>query len=95
VALKLFVRASSWVGDLNNDGVVNIVDLSMLLTDWGTANAAADLRGDGVVGISDLPMLLSHWGGKWRPVRAGRARRIRTQYWRAMRWPSNTVYVSK
>jgi endoglucanase len=55
-------RASSLVGDLNNDGVVNIFDLSIMLSDWGTNNATADLNHDGTVNIFDLSILLSHWG---------------------------------
>lgn len=54
--------ASSVVGDLNNDGMVNIFDLSILLSDWGTANATADLNHDGTVNVFDLSTLLSHWG---------------------------------
>jgi hypothetical protein len=53
---------SGKVGDLNNDGQVNIFDLSALLSAWGTANATADLNHDGTVNIFDLSSLLSHWG---------------------------------
>jgi outer membrane protein assembly factor BamB len=50
------------VGDLNNDGQVNIFDLSVLLSAWNTANPSADLNNDGTVNIFDLSSLLSHWG---------------------------------
>ena len=50
------------VGDINGDGTVNIVDLSILLSNWGTSDAAADLNHDGTVNIIDLSILLSHWG---------------------------------
>jgi chitodextrinase len=52
------------VGDLNGDGVVNIIDLSILLSHWGATHATpseGDLNGDGVVNIVDLSILLSHW----------------------------------
>jgi mannan endo-1,4-beta-mannosidase len=49
-------------GDLNNDGAVNILDLSTLLTDYNTTNAAADINSDGLVNIFDLSILLSHYG---------------------------------
>lgn len=52
----------SKIGDLNGDNQVNIFDLSILLSDWGTANATADLNHDGTVSIYDLSILLSHWG---------------------------------
>jgi hypothetical protein len=50
-------------GDLNGDGVVNIFDLSILLSNWGTSNPDADLNNDGVVNIFDLSILLSNWDG--------------------------------
>lgn len=45
--------------DLNKDGTVNIVDLSRLLSAWGTPSA--DLDGNGTTNISDLSRLLSAW----------------------------------
>ncbi len=48
-------------GDLNNDGFVNIFDLSILLSRWRTADAVADINGDGEVNIFDLSILLSNW----------------------------------
>lgn len=49
--------------DLSGDGVVDGADLGMLLSAWGTDDAAADLNGDGVVDGSDLGELLSSWTG--------------------------------
>jgi subtilisin family serine protease len=48
-------------GDINGDGVVNIFDLSILLSNWGTADPDADLNNDGTVNIFDLSILLSNW----------------------------------
>ena len=62
VAVLIEAHASGLIGDLNNDGVVNVFDLSILLSDWGTTNATADLNGDGTVNVFDLSILLSHWG---------------------------------
>jgi hypothetical protein len=53
---------SQKVGDINNDGSVNIFDLSILLSKWGTTDAASDLNKDGSVNVFDLSILLSHWG---------------------------------
>jgi len=47
--------------DINNDGVVNGVDLAILLGAWGSANAAADIDNDGIVAGSDLALLLAAW----------------------------------
>jgi hypothetical protein len=55
-------HAAGLVGDLNNDGTVNVFDLSILLSDWGTNNATADINKDGTVNIFDLSILLSNWG---------------------------------
>jgi Dockerin type I domain len=65
IGIQLISRshaASNPYGDLNNDGVVNITDLSILLTNWGTSNQIADINNDGKVNISDLSIMLSHWG---------------------------------
>ena len=49
-------------GDLNNDNTVNVTDLSILLSDFNTSNAAADINSDGTVNILDMSILLSHYG---------------------------------
>ena len=41
-------------GDLNGDGVVNILDLVIVANAVGTSNSKVDLNGDGVVNILDL-----------------------------------------
>jgi hypothetical protein len=50
------------IGDLNNDGSVNIFDLSILLSKYNTSTASADLNNDGIVNVFDLSILLSHYG---------------------------------
>jgi hypothetical protein len=50
-------------GDLNSDGSVDIVDLSILLSNWETSSSVADINGDGIVDIIDLSILLSNWDG--------------------------------
>ena len=43
------------LGDLNNDGVVNILDLVLVAAQFGeTGDSDADLKADGVVNIQDL-----------------------------------------
>ncbi|MDZ4753791.1 MAG: hypothetical protein SGJ11_04770, partial [Phycisphaerae bacterium] len=48
--------------DLNGDGIVNAMDLSILLGAWGGRGGAADLDHNGVVGAGDLAILLGAWG---------------------------------
>ena len=50
------------VGDLNDDGVVNGTDLSILLGAWGACSGCpADLNDDAVVNGTDLSILLGAW----------------------------------
>ena len=50
--------------DLNNDGIVNGADISIMLGFWGLNGKPvdADINGDGLVDGADLAMLLSSWG---------------------------------
>ena len=49
-------------GDLNSDGVVNGVDLGIVLAGWGNSGIA-DLNLDGIVNGVDLGIVLAAWGG--------------------------------
>lgn len=46
--------------DLNGDGRVNGLDLTILLGQWGSSGSA-DIDGDGVVSAADLTVLLAQW----------------------------------
>ena len=49
--------------DFNQDGIINGVDLGLLLADWGpNPGSPADLDGDGEVGGSDIGLVLASWG---------------------------------
>lgn len=56
----------SCIGDVNGSGVIDIADLALLLSSFGTngpfANPCVDQNHDNVVDISDLALLLSHFG---------------------------------
>ena len=49
--------------DLNHDGKVNLVDFSILLFNWGTADPTADINSDGRVNLTDFSVLLFNWTG--------------------------------
>lgn len=49
-------------GDLNGDGVVDLSDLALLLSAFGTSTTTGDIDGDGDVDLTDLAILLSHFG---------------------------------
>ena len=51
--------------DLSGDGIVDPIDLGLLLSLWGTDgqnNPQADIDGNGVIDSIDLGMVLSGWG---------------------------------
>ena len=48
--------------DLNSDGVVNILDLVLVASHFGTTHATADLNADGTVNINDLVIVANAWG---------------------------------
>ena len=56
-----------WPGDLNTDLAVDIIDLNMVLIDWGKsvpnlADDRSDADGSGTVDIVDLNTVLIDWG---------------------------------
>ncbi len=54
-----------FLGDLDGDGIVGIVDFLALLANWGPCEPGcclADLDIDGNVGITDFLLLLGNWG---------------------------------
>lgn len=50
--------------DLNGDGKVDIIDLSILLYNWGVPkNPRADFNGDGIADLVDFSIMLFYWSG--------------------------------
>ncbi len=52
-------------GDVNSDGSVNILDLSIMAAHWslsGQTASTGDMNGDGTVNILDLSILATNWG---------------------------------
>ena len=48
--------------DFNGDGKVNIIDLNILVLNWGaTGTNASDLNHDGIVNILDFNLLMLNW----------------------------------
>jgi hypothetical protein len=51
------------LGDLNGDGIVNGLDLGLMLSAWGSNGGPADLNNDGIVNGLDLGIQLANWTG--------------------------------
>jgi hypothetical protein len=63
--LTLEVNGASVIGDINSDGVVNLADLAILLSHFGSSGvgyADGDVDRDGDVDLADLALMLSHFG---------------------------------
>ena len=55
-------RTPAAAADLNNDGVVNILDLVLVASHFGTTDTTADLNNDGTVNMDDLVFVANAWG---------------------------------
>lgn len=60
--------SSALPGDLNSDGHVNIGDLSVVLSVYGSADPHGDANFDGVVNFLDLMIVLSNFGATQNPL---------------------------
>lgn len=59
-----FEEICAILGDIDGDGVVNGLDLTLLLGAWEVAGqSVADLNGDDLVDGGDLSILLGNWNG--------------------------------
>jgi hypothetical protein len=48
--------------DANRDGIVDLLDLTRVVTTWGTCDAPGDVNADGIVNVLDLVSVVVHWG---------------------------------
>ncbi|MDE0326988.1 MAG: cohesin domain-containing protein [Candidatus Poribacteria bacterium] len=74
--------------DINKDGVVNIVDLTLVASNFGKSGKnAADVNADGVVNIIDLALVAAAFGGTdsapgaWHPDLIGALTRSEVKQW--------------
>ena len=69
--LMTSITVTSYLGDINDNGEVDLPDLAILSAAYGTKrgetgfNEKADLNGDDEVGLPDLAMLGAHYGEKY------------------------------
>ncbi len=53
------------IGDVNGDGLVNIVDIGIIIDNYGSSpptDPRADLNGDNLVNIIDIGIVIDHYG---------------------------------
>lgn len=65
VVVILRNTATREAGDINLDGIVNLADLTLLLSGFGSSGAEledGDINNDGLVDLTDLSLLLSSFG---------------------------------
>ena len=74
--------------DVNQDGVVNILDLTLVAANFGaTGQNVADINGDGVVNILDLTLVAAAFGNTaaapeiWRLKLDSLTTRIQIEHW--------------
>ena len=48
--------------DVTGDGLVDIFDINLVSSKWGTSNPIADANHDSVVDIFDINLISSNWG---------------------------------
>jgi hypothetical protein len=53
--------AEPCIGDFNNDGTVNTLDVLAFLNAWAAGDSSADINGDGTVNTLDVLAFLNAW----------------------------------
>ncbi|MBL6998152.1 MAG: hypothetical protein ISR75_06925 [Phycisphaerales bacterium] len=50
------------LGDIDQSGTIDVVDLLAVVALWGTDDTSADINNDGVVNVPDLLVIIDNWG---------------------------------
>ncbi|MBT4529561.1 MAG: hypothetical protein HOC27_00005, partial [Phycisphaerae bacterium] len=53
---------STCEADIDGDGSVDVSDVLVMVSVWGTNDADADINGDGTVSVADLLIVIDSWG---------------------------------
>lgn len=56
-------REPTGSADINGDGKVNLIDFSIMLSNWLTDDAGSDINADSTVNLADFSILLFNWTG--------------------------------
>lgn len=66
VVLGLSTAPPPPCGDLSGDGLVNFVDITSILSTWGTSSTFGDADENGIVDFADITVVLASWGAVCR-----------------------------
>jgi membrane-associated phospholipid phosphatase len=64
----VYARYLARIGDLNDDGIVDVVDLHLLQAEMGNTDSPADLDHDGDVDVADQVILVHHFDRRHAPI---------------------------
>ena len=49
-------------GDVNGDGIVNVADILIVISEWGVCSGcSSDVNSDGIVNVNDLLIVIANW----------------------------------
>ncbi|MAI67666.1 MAG: hypothetical protein CMJ26_07295 [Phycisphaerae bacterium] len=60
--LEIITCGASCLGDLDNDGFVNVSDLLAIIGAWNSTDENADIDANGIVDVGDLLAAIGNWG---------------------------------
>jgi hypothetical protein len=61
--LEEFIVSGAVAGDITGDGVVDVADILLLISGWGSDGPGADLaEPNDIIDVSDLLFMINNWG---------------------------------
>jgi hypothetical protein len=64
ITFEVYSMETLTLSDVNGDGEVDILDLTLVASRYDSSDPTADLNGDGTVNILDLAIIAGNYGQK-------------------------------